>query len=891
MDMPSKKTNNNPAMLFISRLSYFTIQQLSFLYHPSDKRTCRCLERSVMGITLRFSFSLLAVFAVTLNIPATILAGDEVADGKEANIELTPLSVRLVPSEVTLRGATSSQTFLVMATFEGGLERDVTSQADLSLSSSELAELTPMPGARRVLPRADGELSLKATLGDKEDAAIIQIVDSQIERPLSFPRDIGSILTGKGCNSTKCHGAVPGQGGFKLSLHSTHPHEDYKWIIEGGHFEVLTVETGDDHEPRVNLSAPEQSLLLLKATEEESHEGGQRFGTDSPEYAKILRWIREGAPYGPENEAETIRIDKLEVYPKEMTLRPKTEQQILVTAHLSNGQTEDVTDEVIYESNSESVLDVDSEGLVTSLRPGETNILIRAPGHVVTSRVGVVARAILNYPSVPERNFIDRYIFAKLRRLNVIPSEISTDEEFLRRICLDLTGTLPPPNRVREFLVSQDPQKRDKLIEVLFSSPEHVDFLCYRFAEILRLQGGATQLGKDTQRSREWLRKRVTENMPYDQLMIERIASQGYDGPSRFNYLLRSLLSPEAQIAEQLRIGWGRRLDCAQCHDHPFESWTQDQFWGMAAFYGRMVDLRTSVMDNSVILDSPHLAGRVKHPRTGQVVQPTFLDGSVVPESERLDLRMKLARGIVSHPHFAEAFVNRVWDWFFGAGFVNPVDDFRSTNPPRHPELLSALAADFREHGHDVKHLMRVIVRSRTYQLSGKPNETNRGDRQNFSHAVPRPLDPPVLLDAITQVTEVSELFTSKYLSAPPGTRAIALLPDAPSDFLKIFNRNLRKTLPNEKPQPTLAKSLHSLTGRAYTEKIINEDSRVRRLLDSGLSDEEIVDELYLATLSRFPTSGERTRLTQMIGERDRQKGIQSLAWALISSRQFDHIH
>ena len=844
----------------------------------------------IWQVTFRFGFSSFLAL-VTGAIFPVVTGAEPVSGDKNKGAEITPLSLQVVPAEVTLRGAAASQTFLVTATFDDGQQRDVTPVAELSLSGSELAELTSTPGPRRVLPRGDGEVTLRATVGSKTATATIRIVDSQLQRPLTFPRDIGSILTRKGCNATMCHGAVPGQGGLRLSLFSSHPHVDYQWIVQGGMFEVLTDEQDEPKEPRVDLQTPENSLILLKATDQESHDGGRRIELDSPEYAALLRWVRAGAPYGPAEEARNVRIERLEVYPREVVLGRDGSQQLLVTAHLSDARLEDVTGEVVYQSGSDSVLEVDEEGRVTAKSPGEANVMVRSPGHIVTSRVGVVARAIPDYPQVPERNFIDHFVFSKLRWLNVIPSGLSTDEEFLRRICLDLTGTLPPANRVREFLGSKAPQKRDKLIEILLSSPEHEDFLFYRFAEILRLQGRATQLGKDTQLSREWLRQKVAENTPYDQLMIERIASQGYDGPSRFNYLLRGLLPPEAQIAEQLRIGWGRRLGCAQCHDHPFEAWTQDQFWGMAAFYGRLLHVRNSVMDNSVVVDAPQLAGQVKHPRTGDVVQPTLFDGTVVPEDQRLDLRMKLAEGIVTHPQFAEALVNRVWDWFFGTAFVNPVDDFRSTNPPSHPELLRALAADFREHGHDVKHLMRVIVRSRTYQLSGNPNETNRGDRQNFSHAIARPLDPAVLLDAISQVTQVPELFTSKYLSDPPGTRAIALLPDAPSDFLEIFNRNKRKALPDEKPQPTLAKSLHSLTGRAYTEKIVHEEGRVRRLLETELSDGQIVEELYLVTLSRYPTAVERDRLVQMIGQRERQKSIESLTWALISSRQFDHIH
>lgn len=810
------------------------------------------------------------------------------ASGSIASNAPEPLSIRLVPTQVTLHGAEASQTFLVMGTFEGNTERDVTAHAELSLSNPDLAELSD---ARRVLPRADGELLLAASLAGKKATATIRIEDSQEKRPFDFRRDIVAILTRRGCNDTKCHGAVPGQGGFKLSINGSYPRVDHNWIVNGGYFEVLTAESDEPGVPRIDLETPEKSLLLVKPTRQVSHEGGRLFDVDSPEYARILQWIRDGAPYGPDEESEIVRIDSLEVYPKRATLNLETTQQILVTAHLSNGKKEDVTPDVVYESTNDTVLEVSAEGVVTARSPGETDVLIRLPGKVASARFGVVTEILSSYPKVPTRNFIDRHVFAKLRELNVVPSELSSDAEFLRRICLDLTATLPPPNRVREFLASTDPQKRDRLMEVLLNSPEFEEYLFYRYGELFRWYGGATQLEKDTQLYGEWLRQSIAENKPYDQLAVDRIAPQGYDGPSRFYYQLRYLIPPEDITAEHVRVYLGRRLDCARCHDHPFEAWSQDQFWGMAAFFGDLVDVRRTVMEHSVLVDVPGTGKQVTHPRTKEVVEPQFLDGTVVPPGERSDLRMKLAERIVSHPYFAETFVNRVWDWFFGKGIVDPVDDFRSNNPPSHPELLRALAADFREHGHDVKHLMRVIVRSRTYQLSGEPNETNYGDRHNFSHALPRPLEAAVLLDALSQVTGVPDVFVSGNRGEPQGTRAIAVLPGAASDFLEVFNRNERKTLPENKPKPTLAQALHMLTGETFTEKISRKGGRVDRLLASDAADRDIIVELYLLALSRFPTAKELLRLEAMILERERREAFESLTWALVSSRQFAHRH
>ena len=798
-----------------------------------------------------------------------------------------PLDIQLFPREVILTGAGSSQTFLVMGTFEEGVQRDLTSLVELVLSKPELATVAE---GNRVFSTADGELLLTVVLAGKKATATIKIENSQLNRPMSYSRDIEGILMRRGCNGTNCHGAVPGQGGFKLSINGSYPRDDYQWIVEGGHFEVLTSESGEK-KPRVDLETPEKSLLLLKATEQVSHEGGERFDTDSPEYAKIIQWISAGARYESGDETRDIEIKKLEVYPKHVTLDLNSTQQILVTAHWSDGYREDVTREVVCQSNNDTVLEVSPAGIVSGKGLGETDILIQAPGKVASVRLAVIAEALASYPHIREKNFVDQHVFAKLRELNVVPSELSSDGEFLRRICLDLTGTLPPPNRVREFLASTDPQKRDKLIEILLNSPEFDDFLFYRYSELFRWHSGATQLPKDTQLYGEWLRQSVVENKPYDQLAIDRIAPEGYDGPTRFYYQLRNLIPPEDVIAEHVRVYRGRRLDCARCHDHPFEAWSQDQFWGMAAFYSDLVDLRRTVMDNSVLVDVAGTGKQVIHPRTKEVVQPQFLDGVVVSPEDRKDLRMKLAESIVSHPYFAETFVNRVWDWFFGKGIVDLVDDFRSNNPPSHPELIRALAADFQEHGYDVKHLMRVIVRSRTYQLSGTPNATNDGDRHNFSHALPRPLEAAVLLDALSQVTAVPNVFTAGDGAMPSGTRAIALLPNTESEFLKIFNRNERKTLPEQKPEPTLAQSLHMLTGETFSEKIAHEDGRLSRLIESGMDDRYIITKLYLASLSRYPTPNELSKLGEMIQQRTRREAFSSLMWALVCSRQFAHNH
>ena len=803
--------------------------------------------------------------------------------------EMKVLSLRLTPETLTLWGAKASHRLLVLAKYSDGMERDVTSQSRFSTSDESVARVD----SSRVIALADGQAVLTAHFGGRTVQTRLRTEETTRTRPFSFARDIGGILTRKGCNNTDCHGGVKGQGGLKLSANASHPKEDHKWIVEGGVYQVLSAEPAGTKSPRINLKEAELSALLLKPTAAVPHGGGERFRPDSSDYQTILNWVRQGAPYGDEGEGTIVTVKKVEVFPQETVLDPKGKQQLLVTAFLSNGRQEDITDQVLYISNNPEVVKVSVEGTVEAVKTGETSVMIRSAGEAVSARFGVIAQPISNYAAVPRRNFIDDHVFDKLQKFNIIPSGLSSDEEFLRRVCLDLTGTLPPAGRVREFLASKDSKKRDKLIHVLLNSPEYVDYWSFRLGELFRYHGRATQLLKDTQLYGEWLKSSIAQNKPFDQIARERIAAQGYDGPSRYYYQLRFLTPPADTIAEQMRVFLGRRLDCARCHNHPYEAWSQDQFWGMAAFYGRMIDLRTSVMDDSVLVDYPEMASKVIHPRTKQVVEPKFLDGTLVPENDRTDLRMKLAEWITSHPYFSETIVDRVWDWFFGRGIVDPVDDVRTTNPPTHPELLQALAREFRERGYDLKSVMRLIVQSRTYQLSGKPNDTNRGDKMNFSHAIPRALDAAVLLDAISKVTGVKEEFVSGDQAPPPWAKAIDTLPDmCPSPFMDAYGRNDRATLPEGKPQPGLAQALHMMTGSTYTDKISKEGGRVDRLLKSGATDKQIIEELYLVALSRFPTSGEMTELQTLIGQQtSRRDAIESLTWALIGSREFAYKH
>jgi hypothetical protein len=804
------------------------------------------------------------------------------------------LSARIFPESTTLREQGAVQRFLVVARFADGLERDLTPASRFSLGDSSLASVDK---AGKVTALADGETEIEAEIQGHRLRAAVRVVDSEQVPPLSFERAVSPVLTKSGCNDSGCHGGVKGRGGFKLSLNSLNPREDYAWIVRGGVYHVLSPEAGEPLVPRIDLAAPVESLLLKKPTFAIPHGGGSRFDTDSQEYGTILNWVRNGAPFEPEGGVAVPRIEEVAVYPEELVLDGEGVHRLAVTARLSDGRTRDISDEVRYESQNRAVAKVDADGVVTAVKTGETNVLVRAAGHTVHARIGVIAEPIADYPDVPEWNFIDRHVIAKLKRFHLIPSELSDDSDFLRRVCLDVIGTLPPPNRVREFLEDDDPDKRNKLIEILLDSPEYVDFWTFRFSDLLRV----VQEPNYSQLYWEWIRSSVASNKPYDQMARERLDAQGRDRPSRHYFENNS--QPERILSEELRVYTGRRFDCAQCHDHPFEPWSQDQFWGLAAFFGNL----DFIGYYDIAFDNPAggygdkgQAGPLKHPRKQTVVQPAFLDGTTLPEELRPNQRRELAKWLTAHPYFAEAIVNRVWGYFFGRGIVDPVDDFKASNPPTHPELLKALAADFRENGHDLKRLVRLIVQSRTYQLSSRPNRNNRGDLINYSHFLPRPLEAEVLLDAISQVSGIPEVFHEKPESPggqpPVGTRAIQL--KAPvryfSHFLDLYGRPMRYALPERDAGPSVSQALHLYAGKTYTEKLTREGGRISRLLQDGMGQGDMIEELYLASLSRLPTGDEKDQVEGVLAgitKLDRKQMFADLAWALLTSREFAYNH
>ena len=811
----------------------------------------------------------ICLLLVLFNVPVSLWCKDFQIAGLNPDISGL-MEMKLLPKKIHLLGKNSTQQVLVLGTDKEGLVRDLTKISSYSIMHPELARVD-LKG--KITALAGGQTFVKAEFQGQTITAKIWVNNENLKLPFDFPIKVGRILTKRGCNSVECHGSVGGKGGFKLSKNASSPREDYRWITEGGTFHVLTTKTGKKI-PRINIEQPAQSLLLLKPTTSVPHGGGERLQVESKDYQIMLDWIRTGAPYVKEPLKEVpVQVENLVAMPRQIVLKPGRTQQLLVVSYLSNGLQEDVSNQVRYLSNNEEIVSVTVNGLLTGHGVGETEVQVLAPGYTASVTVGVISKAVISYPNVARHNFIDHYIFDKARKFHLVPSTLSTDSEFLRRICLDLTGTLPPVSRVREFLDTPSSEKRTRLIKILLESPEFVDHWSWRFTDFLRAKNPIYK---------QWIHEAIGLNKPYDQLARERIAAQGFDGPSRHYEDMGGTAVPLPQnaMAEQVRVFLGQRLDCAQCHDHPYENWTQNQFWGLTAFFGRLSNLHPGFPQvDFVILDDPEGYGtfgkgaKVIHPRNKLEVQPQFLDGNMISGNQHDDLRLALAEWMTSpeNPYFSKAIVNRIWSYFFGRGIVDPVDDFRSNNLPTHPQLLNRLAQYFIRTGYDLRSLIRLIVESRTYQLSGSANETNQHDQRNYSRALPRPLETELLLKAITHVTQVKGLN---------------------GNFFDVYQKPDLTSIPERDMSPSLNQALHQLAGSTYTTKLSQEESRMGRLLKENATDIAIIEELYLSALCRFPLKVEKVQLEKLLQAQDtRHKAVEDLVWAMINSEQFLNNH
>lgn len=777
------------------------------------------------------------------------------------------------PRSVFISGLGESQSLLITGRYADGTLRDLTREARLSTLDSRIVTVA---SAARLTSIAHGNTRVRAEMGGHTATALVVVREIGERRTLNFATDIAPIFSRYGCNASGCHGALNGQGDFKLSLFGYDPDADYEAIVKAS----------DGR--RVNAKHPEESLLLQKPAFLIPHGGGQLFQKDSLEYRALRDWIAAGAPQG---EAGGSRLEQLVVYPagQRILTNKERQQQLLVIGKYSDGREVDMTRQVRYTPSDESAVSVSPEGLVSVKRTGEVNIMVRSLGAVGVARVaGVLRPPLRQIPRLARNNYIDDLVFENLVRLRMLPSELCTDSEFIRRASLDVTGTLPRPEEVRAFLADRSPAKRERLIDELFEKPEYADFWSLKYGDLFT--NSPQFLYNGTAYFQSWLRDAIAQNKPYDRFVRELLTSSGgtYQAlPTNF-YTVQKKPEDMATFVSQALLGVS--LECARCHDHPSEKWKRDDFMGLAAFFSQ-VKFKGGARNNERFLYiDPEK--EFLHPQTKVAVAAKFLGDAYASFRPQEDRRARLAEWLTSpsNPYFAKAAVNRIWKELMGRGLVEPVDDFRVTNPPSHPELLERLAADFVELGFDTQKLMKRILSSRTYQLSAEPNATNRDDRTAYSHYMFRRLTAEQLADAIAHTTGVPERYPHFY----PGKRAIQLPdPIVDSYFLTIFDRSTRENATcTRKQSASVTQSLNLVGGETINGKLRHERGMVSRLLREGKSDQEIVEHFTLAALARFPTKLEAELAAQSVRKSgSRREGLEDFVWALLNSKAFLYNH
>lgn len=709
-----------------------------------------------------------------------------------------------------------------------------------------------------------------------------------VKQPVSFVNDVIPILTKAGCNMGTCHAkAGGGQNGFQLSLLGFEPLEDYDSLVK------------EAHGRRLFPVAPTQSLLLTKATNETPHGGGKRLNRDSDGYRLIQRWIEEGAKWKTGAEPELVSV---EVQPERGLVEMGEKQQLKAIAKYSDGSTRNVTHTALYESNIKSMADVDEEGLVkVNDIPGKVAIMVRYQGKIAVFTAAIPLNApIQKVPS--EKNFIDQHVFANLKELGIPPSPVCDDATFLRRVTIDICGRFPTEEETKTFLDSTEADKRDKLVERLLQSPNYADYFASKWTPLLKNRRDAASDITPNFAFHAWIRDSMLANVPYDQLVRELLGATGTVVSNPPVAWYKRVKDPKEQLEDIAQLFLGVRMQCAQCHHHPFERWSQDDYYGLAAFFSQIGRKPTGVQGEDLIFHQRGIA-QAKNVKSGEMLKPVALGDSVGEISPDEDPRLKLVNWMSSpeNPFFAKALVNRYWKHFFKRALIEPEDDIRDTNPPSNPELMAALEEHFIKSGFDLKALIKVITQSHTYQLSSMPNEYNLHDRQNYSRFYPRRLQAEVMLDSIDDLAGS----TSSFANLPPGTRAIAL-PDNSytnsSAFLKVFGRpNSASVCECEREQTSsLAQSLHLMNSSEVKSKLAAGGGRAAQLAKEDEPIEARVKELYMAAFSREPRPEELKTAIEFLTtpvedgktkadakKKPTNKDFQDLIWALMNTKEF----
>lgn len=809
-----------------------------------------------------------------------IQAGWPLDAAKRAEALGKPEFLQVQPDKLVLTGPRGYRQLVITALYSDKSlpPRDVTGLVEFECQP---ATLLSIEDGGFLVPRSAGLGKLIVRAAGKLTEVPIEVRGMDKPALVSFRHDVMAAMNVGGCNAGACHGTPSGKNGFKLSLRGFDPASDHVQL------------TRDVLGRRAVSHTPDMSLMLLKGLARVPHEGGQRLPSNGVTTLAVRQWLAEGMRDDPAN---LPTVQKVVVIPGARTMKkPGRWQQLSVQADFSDGANRDVTRFTVFSSSDAGIAEVNSQGLVEFRQPGEVAILVRYLEELVSVRLTYLEpKSNFIFPAYAQNNFIDTHVLAKLRLLDIPPSDLCGDTDFLRRAHLDICGVLPTPEEVKAFLADANPAKRSLVIDALLERPEYADFWTLKWSDVLRASRKSLQI-KGVHAFQQWLREQIAGNTGMDQIVRDILTAKGGVASNPAASFYRVVRDPQGLAETTAQLFFGVRMQCAKCHNHPFERWTQDDYYGLAAFFARVKQkpdpnqpaLNPMTPAGEVIYTDR--GGEVTQPRTGKVMNPRFMgsgDAKVEPGQDRREV---LAAWMTSpgNQFFAKSMANRVWFHVMGRGIVEPVDDFRESNPSANDPLLEALAQELIKSGFDLKHLIRTICRSRAYQLSANPGEANRDDTRYFSHAVSRLLTAEQMLDALCQSTEVQE----KYPGLPAGTRATQL-PDGEVNnlFLKTFGQPARELACEceRESDSNLAQALQLINGPTINDKLKSANNRLGRLIGAKMTDSEILEELYLATLSRSSTAEDaKIALAHLAKSKDKRKAWEDIHWALLNTKEF----
>ena len=785
-------------------------------------------------------------------------------------------------SRVTLHGADARVQLLVTGNDAAGRITDQTRDAVLTAKPSGLVRITD--GLAE--PLANGKGVITATIQAGGTATIpFEVKAVTAERPVNFANSVVPLFTKHGCNSGGCHGKSSGQNGFKLSLLGFEPQEDYEYLLR------------EARGRRIFPAAPERSLLLLKATGQLPHGGGSRIDAGSFDYRMLVKWIRQGMPYGKPNDP---KLESITVHPAERIMKPSARQQLVVLARMSDGSIEDITHSAVYEANDREYADADNTGLVTvGSHPGEIAVMVRYQDKATVFRASIPLGVPVD--KLPEeKNFVDKFIFAKLKTVGMPPSELAPDSTYLRRVTLDIAGRMPTVEEAQAFLADTSPDKREKRVARLLHSEEYAEYFANKWSSLLRNKRANGAQLRTTIAFYDWIKESFYTNKPYDRFVREIVAASGDIDQSPPSAWFKQVSSQQAQMEDTAQLFLGTRLQCAQCHHHPYEKWSQDDYYRFMAFFSRVGKAPSGRPSEEIVF---HRAGvaQVTNKKTNKKVKPAGLGSGEFMIAPADDPRHRLVDWMREDENrlFAKTLVNRYWKHFFGRGLVDPEDDFRSTNPATHPKLLDALADHFEQSGYDLKELVRVITTSTTYQLSSVPNEHNGRDKHYYSRFHPKRLTAEVLFDSLNDLI----LARSNFGGLPVGTRAVCL-PDnsynSANYFLSVFGRpDSSSACECERSQEaSLAQSLHLFNAKNIHEQLAHKEGRAAKLAaDKGRDHAAKINSLYYLAFARLPRKLEIDVAVDYLKREAVDKDgkptdktserYEDILWALINTKEF----